>query len=149
MPTLQHSATHQLVRHVSVVLPRQLVPDRTLHQPRQRRQHINRWVYLSVVQLSIDEYLSFGNIPCQVRNWVRDICACQPHRTRKTNENAHTVIWHGQDGNLRNRPVAALHTARAFVNGRQVGVHVSGVATTSRYLFASCRNLPRDKCNVK
>lgn len=143
----QHTATHQLIRHVTVVLPRQLFADRTLHQPRQRRQHINGWVYLSVVQLPIDEYLSFGNIPCQVRNRVRDICACQTAELGK--RIPHTVIRHGQDGNLSNRPVPALHTARAFVNGRQVCVHISGVATTSRYLFASCRNLPRDKCNVK
>lgn len=57
---------HQLVGHITVILSCQLLSDSTLHQPRKRRQDVDGRVYLSVVQLSVDKDLAFGNITSQI-----------------------------------------------------------------------------------
>lgn len=49
-----------------MVLPGQLLADSTLHQTRKRWQYVDRWVYLLVVQLSIDEDLTLGDIASQI-----------------------------------------------------------------------------------
>lgn len=47
-----------------------------------------------------------------------------------------TVVGHGQDGNLRDAAVAALHAARPLVDRRQVRVHVPRVAAAAGDFFA-------------
>lgn len=44
-----------------------------LHETGQRGQDVNRGVDTLVVQLTVNENLSLGNITSQVRNRVRDI----------------------------------------------------------------------------
>lgn len=56
-----------------MIFPSQLLSDGALHETRQGRENVNRWVYLSVVQLPINKNLTLGNIPSQIRNRVRDI----------------------------------------------------------------------------
>jgi len=51
----------------------QLLSDRTLHETRQRRQYIDRWVNLPVVQLSVHKNLPLSNVTGQVWNRVRNI----------------------------------------------------------------------------
>jgi hypothetical protein len=65
---------------------------------------------------------------------MRDICTKKNESEMKVHS---TVVGHGQNGNLCNRSVTALYTTGAFVNGRQIGVHVTRETTTTRYLYAS------------
>jgi hypothetical protein len=44
-----------------------------LHQSGQWGQNVDWWVNLLIVQLSINEDLSFCDVACQVRNWMGDI----------------------------------------------------------------------------
>lgn len=64
----------QLVGHIPVILPRQLLPDRRLHQPRQRREHVDGRVDLSVVELSVDRDLTLGNVTSKIGNRVGNVC---------------------------------------------------------------------------
>ena len=52
-----------------------------------------------------------------------------------------TIVGHGKDRNLSDRSVTALHTTSTFVDGRQIGVHVTGVTTTTGHFFTSSRDL--------
>ena len=56
-----------------MVLAGQLLTNSALHQTRQRGQHVNRWVYLPVVQLTVDEDLALRDVPGEIGNWVRDV----------------------------------------------------------------------------
>ena len=56
-----------------MVFPRQLLADGALHETGQRRQDVDRWVYLPVVQLTIDEDLALRDVPGEIGNGVRDI----------------------------------------------------------------------------
>jgi hypothetical protein len=64
------------------------------------------------------------------------------HRVRKEKfDGARTVVGHGQNGYLGDGSVPAFDTSRTFVNGRQVGVHVTGISATTWYFFSGCRDL--------
>lgn len=90
----------QLVRYLRMVQPSHAFADTRLHQSTERRQHIDRRLDLSVVDLSVYEYLSLGDVTSQIRNRVRDV-----------------VIRHGEDGELGDGAIFAVHTACSFVNG--------------------------------
>jgi hypothetical protein len=64
---------YQLVGNVAVVLAGELLANRALHETRQRREHVDGRVNLTVVQLAINEDLSLRNVPSKVGNWVRDV----------------------------------------------------------------------------
>lgn len=53
------------------------------HESGQGWEHIDGWIDLPVVQVSINEDLTFGNITGKIRNWMGDI-----------------IVWHSQDGKL-------------------------------------------------
>ena len=65
--------THQLVRDVAVVLAGELLANGALHETRERGEHVDRWVYLPVVQLPVDEDLALRDVPGEIGNGVRDI----------------------------------------------------------------------------
>lgn len=52
-----------------------------------------------------------------------------------------TVVRHGQDGNLRDGAIAALHTTGTLVDGRQVSVHVTRVTSSAGDFFSGGRDL--------
>jgi hypothetical protein len=60
-PKIRHR-THQLVRHVTVILASELLPDGGLHQSRQGGEHVDRRVDLSVVKLTVDKDLALYKI---------------------------------------------------------------------------------------
>ena len=76
------------------------------------------------MDLPVDVDLTLGNVTSQVGNGVSDI-----------------VVRHRQDGNLSDRSVAALHTTGSLINGGQIGVHVTGEASSTRDLFSGGRDL--------
>uniref|UniRef100_A0A2M4D215 Putative secreted protein n=1 Tax=Anopheles darlingi TaxID=43151 RepID=A0A2M4D215_ANODA len=117
-------ASVQLVGHIRVILARHALTDGGLHQTRQRRQHVDRRIDLSVVQLTIDVDLTLGNVTGQIGNRMGDI-----------------VVRHSQNGDLGDRTVAALDTSGTLVDGGQIGVHVTGETTTSGYLLTGSRHL--------
>ncbi|KAG6547480.1 hypothetical protein Mapa_010928 [Marchantia paleacea] len=102
----------QLVRHVGVVFPSHPLADGALHEPRQRRQHVDGRVDLPVLQIAVDVDLPLGDVPRQVGDGVRDV-----------------VVGHGQDGDLRDGALAALDSTCALVDGCQIRVHVAWVAS--------------------
>lgn len=136
--------TDQLVRYITVVLPGQFITDGTLHQTRQGRQHIDGWVDLPVVQLTVDEDLSLGDVASQVGNWMCDICEITrsgKFQYERNSTRCYTIVGHREDRNLCDRSIAALYTTCAFVYGRQISVHVTRVSTTTRDFFTSSRHL--------
>ena len=98
--------------------------DTILHQTGQRRQYVDRWINRLSVKLSVQNDLTFGDIPGQVRNRVGDI-----------------VVWHGQDRNLRNRPGAALYDTGTLIKGGQFTVEVTRITFTGRNLTLGGRYL--------
>lgn len=52
-----------------------------------------------------------------------------------------TIVGHGQNGDLSDRTVTAFNTTSTFVDGRQIGVHVTRITTTARNFFTSSRDL--------
>lgn len=92
--------------------------------PTQRTKHLNGRVDLAVVELSVNVDLSFGNVASQVGNGVR-----------------HVFVWHGQDRNLCDGSIATRDSTSTLVDGRQVGVHVTRVTTTTWNLFTGSRDL--------
>src|SRR5574341_501826 len=51
------------------------------------------------------------------------------------------VIRHSQNGELRDRASISVQSARSLVNAGEVGVHVTGIATSARQFFTCRRNL--------
>ncbi len=100
--------------------------DGGLHETRKRRQHVDWGVDLPVVQVSVNKYLAFGDVASQVGNGMSDV-----------------IVRHCQNGELGDRAVFALDTSGALVDGRQISVHVTGVATTARHLLTGGRYLSK------
>jgi len=71
----------KLVRHFWVINSSETFSDSRLHETRERGQHIDWWIDLSVVEISINENLTFSNISCKIRNWMSNV-----------------IIRHSQDG---------------------------------------------------
>ena len=70
----------KLVRHLRVINSGEALTNGRLHETREGWQHIDGWIDLSVVQISVDEDLTLSDISSQVRDWMGDI-----------------IIRHGQD----------------------------------------------------
>jgi hypothetical protein len=47
-----------------MIFSRKLFTNGTLHQPRQRGQHVDGWIDLSVVELTVNKNLSLRNVSC-------------------------------------------------------------------------------------
>lgn len=107
-----------------MVLTGHALADGRLHQTRQRWQHVDWWVDLSVVQLTIDVDLALGNVTGQIGNGMGNI-----------------IVRHGQNGDLGDGSVASLHTTGTLVDGGQIGVHVTGETTTTGHLLTGSRHL--------
>ena len=56
-----------------MILPRKFFTDRALHQTRQRRQDVDRRIYLTIVQLPVHKDLSFCDVSGKIGNGVSDI----------------------------------------------------------------------------
>ncbi|KAI0564002.1 hypothetical protein FGB62_31g125 [Gracilaria domingensis] len=116
----------QLIGHVTVVPARHALADGGLHQTRQRRQHVDGRVDLTVVQLAIQVDLTLRNVAREIGDGMRDV-----------------IVGHGENGQLRDGARAALHAAGTFVDGGQIGVHVTRVSTATRHLLTRGRHLSK------
>ena len=72
-----------------------------------------------VMQLSVDEDLTLGNIACQVGNGMRDI-----------------ITGHRKNGQLGDGTVDSLHSTCSFVDGRKIRVEVTWVASSSWHFLS-------------
>lgn len=54
---------------------------------------------------------------------------------------AFTVIWHGENGDLSDGTVSALHSAGTLVDGGQISVHVARKASTAGHFLSGSRDL--------
>jgi hypothetical protein len=72
-------------------------------------------------------HLSLSNVPCEVRDGVRDV-----------------VVGHGQDGQLCNGALAPLDTPRTLIDGGQISVHVTCIQSPTEISLSelSCRRNP-------
>mmetsp|Transcript_75879 Transcript_75879/g.180300 ORF Transcript_75879/g.180300 Transcript_75879/m.180300 type:complete len:235 (+) Transcript_75879:81-785(+) len=111
----------QLVTDVGVVHSGHALANTRLHQSTKRWQHIDGWVDLPVVQATVDEHLSLCDVAGEVRDRVGDV-----------------IVWHCENWELGDSAVASLDTSCTFIDGRQVGVHVTWVTTATRHLLTSC-----------
>ena len=64
---------YQLIGYITVILSCHAFTDSRLHKTGKRWQDINWWVNLTVVKLTINENLTFGNVTSQIGNGVSDI----------------------------------------------------------------------------
>jgi hypothetical protein len=58
-----------------------------------------------------------------------------------TIESNDTVVGHRKNGDLSDGTVTPLDTASAFIDGGQIGVHVTRETTTTRHLLSGSRHL--------
>ena len=56
-----------------MILSGQFLANSTLHESREGWKDINRWVDLSVVQVSVDDDLPLCDVPCQIWDRMGDI----------------------------------------------------------------------------
>ena len=52
-----------------------------------------------------------------------------------------TIVGHGQDGDLSDRSVPALDPSSSLVDGRQIGIQVTRVTSTTGHFLSSGRDL--------
>ena len=95
------------------------------HQPRQRRQGVDRRIDAVRVHLRGEDDLAFGDVAGQVGHRVGDVAA--GHRQ------------HGQD---RDRAGPAVDLAAALVERSQVAVEIAGIGAASRDFAARGRDFP-------
>jgi hypothetical protein len=65
--------TYQLVGDISVILSGKLLSNSRLHESGERGQDVDRGVNLLVVELTVDEDLTFCDITSQIGDRVGDI----------------------------------------------------------------------------
>ena len=94
--------------------------DSRLHQSGEGRKHVDWRVDLSVVKVSVDEDLSFGDITGQIWDRMGDI-----------------IVRHSQNRQLGDGSVLACHSTGSLVDGGQIGVHVTWIRS-STWHFLSC-----------
>lgn len=109
----------KLVGDFLVVCSCSLLSNGAFHKTTQRWQNIDRRINVSVMKLSVQVDLTLCDIPRKVRDGMSDI-----------------IIGHRQYWELCDRSVLALHSSSSFVNGREVGIHVPWIRSSSRHLFS-------------
>mmetsp|Transcript_12769 Transcript_12769/g.19325 ORF Transcript_12769/g.19325 Transcript_12769/m.19325 type:complete len:357 (-) Transcript_12769:206-1276(-) len=112
------------MRDGTVIVSGHALADGRFHKTRERREHIDWRVDLSVVDLTIDVNLSLCDVTGQIRNWMCNI-----------------IIWHSEDRDLCDGTVTALNTTSTLVDGGKIGVHITWITTTARHLFTGSRHL--------
>ena len=89
--------------------------DAVLHQTGQRRQNRDRRIDTALLQTSVQNDLTFGDIACQVRDRVGDI-----------------VIRHGQDRELRHAALNAFNDACTLIERCEIGIEIAREALSAR-----------------
>ena len=56
-----------------MILASKLLTNGALHETRQRRQNVDRWVYLPVMELTVDKDLALRDVSGEIGNGMGDI----------------------------------------------------------------------------
>lgn len=64
----------KLVRDIGVIATGELLANSRLHETRKRWKDVDWWVDTLVVQLTVNEDLTLGNVTSKIGNRVSDIC---------------------------------------------------------------------------
>jgi len=112
----------ELVGNGRVILS--ILLNSLLHESGKGRQHVDGRIDLLVVELSVDEDLSLSDVAGQIGNGMGDI-----------------VVGHGENRNLGDGTVSAVHSTGSLVDGRQIGIEITGVGSSTRHFFSSSRHL--------
>ena len=92
---------------------------------------------MPVVQLPVDEYLSFSNVSSKIRDRVSDVYEAKLEGFRyPVKAKSLTIVWHCKDGNLSDGAVAAFYSTCTLVDGGQIGIHVSCLKRQSTQVMA-------------
>ena len=94
--------------------------DAVVHQAREARLNVDRWVQSGAGEVAGHEDLAFGDVTGQVGDRVGDV-----------------IAWHRKNRNLRDRAFFAFDHSGAFVEGCKVGVHVAWVSASAWDFFSS------------
>ena len=97
-----------------MILPRKAFADAVLHQTGERRQNGHRRIDAGTVQRTVENDLSLRDVAGQIRHRMGNI-----------------VIRHGENRNLRDRAFMPLYHAGTFIQRRQVGVQIAGIALSA------------------
>src|SRR5437867_12996130 len=120
LPDDRHEAPHvlalrvrgvELVRDLLVILPRPVLPDPGVHEPREGRKRVDRRVDALAVPLPGPGHLTLRDVARQVGDRVGPV-----------------VVGDRHDRDLRDRTRPAVDAPRAFVDRREIRVRVSWVA---------------------
>jgi hypothetical protein len=71
------------------------------------------------MHVSINVDLSLSDISSKIWDWMSDI-----------------IIWHGQNWDLGDRSNLAGDSTSSLVDGREIGVHVTWISSSSGNLFS-------------
>ena len=108
-----------LVGDVGVILSGHAITDGSLHESRQGGQDVDGRVDASLVHVSVNVDLTLSDVSSKIWDGVSDV-----------------VVRHCQDGDLGDGTELALDSTGSLVDGRQIGVHVTGVSSSSWHLLS-------------
>ena len=69
----EYRSAHHLVGNITVVLAGHAFTDRRLHETRQRGEHVDRGVDLTVVELAIDVDLTLSDVASKIGDGVSNV----------------------------------------------------------------------------
>ena len=98
--------------------------DGTLHQTGQGGEDVDWGVDASLVHVSIDVYLTLGDIAGEIWDWMSDI-----------------VVGHCKNRNLGDGTNLVGDSTSSLVDGGKIGIHVTWISSSSWYFFSGGRNL--------
>lgn len=90
-----------------------------LHESTERWQHVDGWIDLSVVQVSIDKDLSFCDIACQIGDGMGDI-----------------IIGHGQNGQLCNGTILSYDSTGSLIDCGEISIHITWITSSTWHFFS-------------
>ncbi len=116
----------ELVHEVRMILAGLAGADSLVLQAGKGRQHIDGRIDALGMETAVDDDLSFGDVPGEVRDRVRFV-----------------VLGHRENRNLRDRPLLAFDPACTLVDRGEVGVEIAGVTPPAGDLSAGSGDLAK------
>lgn len=99
-----------------MVFPSVTFTDSRFHKTRKRWEHVDRWIDALVIQLPINENLTFCDVAGKIRDGVCNVWICLSILVRALGSSDLTVVGHCENGDLSNGAITALDTSSTLVN---------------------------------
>jgi hypothetical protein len=81
------------------------------------------------VQVSVDKDLAFSDVSSQIGDGMGDI-----------------IIGHGENGQLGDGTILADDSTGSLVKSRQIGIHITGIPSSTWHLFSGSRDFSQSVC---